>query len=71
MDVVHELAREHTVLLISHRLSCVAGASTIALMEGGRVAESGTHAELLERGGSYARIFNEQHGLETYGRGDE
>lgn len=70
MEVVRELARTHTVLLISHRLSCVRDADAIAYMEGGRVVELGTHEDLVARGGAYARIFSEQHELETYGQTD-
>ncbi len=70
MEVVRELARTHTVLLISHRLSCVRDADAIAYMEGGRVVELGTHEDLVARGGAYARIFSEQHELETYGQAD-
>ncbi|MBX3695775.1 MAG: ABC transporter ATP-binding protein [Steroidobacteraceae bacterium] len=56
--VIHEalehLTREKTVLLIAHRLSTVARADRIVVMGDGRVLESGSHAELLARGGVYA-----------------
>ena len=71
MEAVESLARDHAVLLISHRLACVRNADVIALVEGGRVAELGSHAELVARGGSYARMFEEQRALEEYGRGGE
>ena len=47
-------------LLISHRFSTVRMADRIAVLEGGSLTEIGTHAELLTRGGTYARLFNLQ-----------
>ena len=47
-------------LLISHRFSTVRMADRIAVLEGGRLTELGTHPELLERAGTYARLFNLQ-----------
>lgn len=51
VEVVHELARTKTVVVISHRLAAVFGADRIYVLEDGRVAEAGTHGELLEHGG--------------------
>jgi ATP-binding cassette subfamily B protein len=61
-DALSELARGRTVLVIAHRLSTVAGADLIAVMDEGRVVERGTHAELLARGGRYAALWRAQHG---------
>ena len=49
-----------TSLVIAHRLSTIHDADVIFGLEDGRVVESGTHAELLEAGGLYARLYAEQ-----------
>ncbi len=49
-----------TRLVISHRASTVRGADRILVLDGGRIVESGTHGDLLRRGGVYAEIFEEQ-----------
>lgn len=51
------LARDATVILISHRLSTVRQADRIVLLAQGRIAESGSHDELTARGGAYAEMF--------------
>ncbi len=55
-----ELTRGITTLLISHRFSSVRHADHIVVLSGGRVVETGTHEELLERGGRYADLFRLQ-----------
>lgn len=58
------LARGRTTLVIAHRLSTIVGADLIVVMERGRIAEQGTHAELLRRKGIYARLWLLQQRME-------
>src|ERR1700676_43642 len=54
------LLRGRTSLVIAHRLSTILGADVIFVVEGGRVVERGSHAALLVRGGTYARLYHTQ-----------
>jgi ATP-binding cassette subfamily B protein len=54
---MRELMRGRTTIVIAHRLSTAAQADRIAVVEGGALAEVGTHAELLALGGRYASLF--------------
>jgi ATP-binding cassette subfamily B multidrug efflux pump len=61
-DSLYGLMEGKTVIAIAHRLSTIAQMDRIVVMDAGRVAETGTHAELLTRGGLYARFWNRQSG---------
>ena len=66
MDVVKALAKKKTVIVISHKLSNITGASCIYMLDDGAIVESGTHDELIKAKGNYAAMYNAQHKLETY-----
>ena len=61
--------RNRTTLVVAHRLSTVQRADMICVMEAGRLAEVGTHAELLARNGIYARLCRSQALLDLGGHG--
>lgn len=68
MAEIHELARTKTVLLISHRLANVVHADNIYVLDGGNIAERGSHEELLKNHGLYEKLWNAQQALENYGK---
>jgi subfamily B ATP-binding cassette protein MsbA len=55
-----KLLRDRTTLVIAHRLSTIESADRILVLDDGRLVESGTHAELLARGGIYAALHRMQ-----------
>ena len=57
---IMESAKEKTVIIISHRLSTTVNADRIIMFENGKVAEIGTHEELMSKNGDYAYMFNLQ-----------
>lgn len=66
LQTFQQLMTDRTGLIIAHRLSTVRWADRIVVLKDGEVVESGTHAELLERKGHYARLYQLQFGeIET------
>lgn len=61
-DALAELMRGRTAIVVAHRLSTVASLDRIVVLEGGRIVEDGPHAELIEAGGVYARLWSRQTG---------
>ena len=59
-STLNDVARNRTTIVIAHRLSTVVGADQIVVLDAGRVAERGTHAELLARQGLYAELWARQ-----------
>jgi ATP-binding cassette subfamily B protein len=59
-ETLEHVAESRTTIMIAHRLSTIVGADQIVVLDEGRVAERGTHDELLERGGLYADLWYRQ-----------
>jgi ATP-binding cassette subfamily B protein len=59
-QTLHEVAGRYTTLMIAHRLSTIVDADRILVMDGGKVVEQGTHAELLALRGQYQRMWELQ-----------
>lgn len=68
MKVVKELAKNKTVLLISHRLANVVSADQIYVLKDGTVIEQGQHQELYNREGYYQKLYQQQKDLEQFGK---
>jgi ABC-type transport system involved in Fe-S cluster assembly fused permease/ATPase subunit len=59
-DALERVSRNRTSLVIAHRLSTIVGADEIIVLDQGRIAERGTHTQLLATGGLYASMWNRQ-----------
>ncbi len=69
MAQIEELAKTKAVLVIAHRLMNVVHADCIHVMASDNVVESGTHEQLMARGGAYAKLFETQKALEDEAKG--
>jgi ATP-binding cassette subfamily B protein len=56
-EALSELTRNRTLLVVAHRLHTIAQADQILVLDGGRIVEHGTHHQLIERNGKYARMW--------------
>ena len=70
MQAIRSLAGKKTVILISHRLANVVDSDCIYVLDKGRIAGQGTHAELLAQQGAYSRLYQTQKELERFGKED-
>ena len=68
MDVIHEIAKTKTVLLISHRLANVVDSDQIYFLKAGKIAEEGDHQTLIKLDGAYKHLYKSQMALENYGK---
>ena len=68
MEVIMEIAKEKTVILISHRLANVINADQVLVMREGVIEECGTHVSLMEKQGYYRELFCAQKELEEYAK---
>ena len=64
--VMHDLAKTHTVIVVAHRLALVENADKIVVLNQGRIAEVGTHTQLLENGREYKRLWEAQASLAEF-----
>ncbi len=66
IDAIEELSKNHTIVIISHRLANVKKADLIYVLENGSIVESGIHNDLLALNKKYASLWNTQQELEQY-----
>jgi ATP-binding cassette subfamily B protein/subfamily B ATP-binding cassette protein MsbA len=70
-QALERLMEGRTTLIIAHRLSTIRRADRIVVLEGRRIAETGTHRELMKLGGLYKKLDGAQHRLEKTGSAEE
>ncbi|RLE93165.1 MAG: metal ABC transporter permease, partial [Thermoprotei archaeon] len=60
MEALERATENRTTIIIAHRLSTLKFADKIVVMDGGKIVEQGSHKQLLERGGLYAKLWSSQ-----------
>ena len=68
LEMIHKMAKDKTVVMISHRLANITDADRIYVFDRGNIAESGTHSQLMKNGGVYTELYETQSALENYGK---
>ena len=69
-NTLARIARDRTVISVTHRLSSVVNMDCVFLFDRGSLVEQGSHSELLAAGGRYAELWRKQSGVQV-GKGDE
>jgi len=64
-SALDEVMRDRTTMVIAHRLSTIENADVILVVDKGRIVEAGSHVELLDSGGAYARLYNSELAVEN------
>ena len=59
-SAISALVHDKTVIIVAHRLQSIANADQIVVLDDGQVIENGTHETLLQKGGMYARLWEDQ-----------
>ena len=68
LSEIRKLAKNKTIIMISHRLANVVDADNIYVLESGNIAENGTHETLLKNNAAYAKLWRTQAELENFGK---
>ena len=61
-EALDEILLDRTAIVIAHRLSTIVGADRIVVVNDGRIVETGTHTDLVKRGGLYSELYRTQIG---------
>ncbi len=69
LQVIHSMAKQKTILFITHRLSSVEQSDCIYVIDQGSVVEQGTFNELIQQKGTFAHLYEQQAQLEAFGKG--
>ena len=68
-EAFREVSKQRTVVMVTHRLASARHFDKIIVVEGGKVAEEGSHEELMEKGGRYRALWDKQHGFSISSEG--